>query len=107
MNRARATIDQVIAMLDSANQRQAMYFSPVDVSRVEHWLAGVRAGLAVAGIQWNTEFRRAPLSRRGLELMACFESSRLAERGMSEPEIVSELLEIEIEMWQANRDALV
>jgi hypothetical protein len=100
------TIDAVIATIYWAKQRPAMYFSPFTVGIVEHWLAGVRAGLANAGILWNPDFHRRPLALRGLELYASSEAPRLAARGMNEHQIAEELLSIEMEMWQEHRNAI-
>jgi hypothetical protein len=95
-----AALDRVVSILESARGRKPMYFSPVEPVAVEHWLAGLRTGCSLAGLEWSPEDRRPALERRGLELTAAREIEQLAARGLEPEAIVDELLAIEVEMWQ-------
>jgi hypothetical protein len=100
-------IDKYIEIITNARERPEMYFQPIDPIIVEHSLHFLRAGIRVwGGVIWSTEHREPALHRRGLELTAMEESPFLERRGLSPEEVVDELLAIEIENWQAHRDAL-
>jgi hypothetical protein len=93
-------VRRLIAILESARLRKPMYFQPVEPKVAEDWLSGLRTGCSLAGLEWSSEDRRPALERRGLELMACWETGQLAARGLGPEAIVDELLAIEIEMWR-------
>src|SRR5438105_562216 len=101
MSEARAAaLVRLLAILESARMRKAMYFAPVEPRTVIDWLSGLRTGCSLAGLEWSTEHRRQALERRGLELTAAWEDQQLAARGLGAEAIVDALLAIEIEMWQ-------
>lgn len=91
---------RLIAILESARVRKPMYFRPVEPKVAEDWISGLHTGCSLAGLEWSPEDRRPALERRGLELMAFWETEQLAARGLGPEAIVDELLAIEIEMWQ-------
>jgi hypothetical protein len=102
-----AAIDKYIEILTHARERPEMWFQPIGAIAVEHFLFGLRFGIREwGGVFWSTQDRKAALDSRGLEEKAAFETHDLEQRGLSPTEIVDELLAIEIENWQAHRDAL-
>jgi len=98
--KSASAVQRLIAILESARVRKPMYFQPVNPKVVEDWLSGLRTGCSIAGLEWSPEDRRGALERRGLELMACWETAQLAAHGHGPEVIVDELLAIEIEMWR-------
>jgi hypothetical protein len=103
----QAAVDHLLLVLESARERPHMYFQPIEPSQVISWIDGLHTGFSIFGLAWDTEHRREPLRRRGLELNAAqWEVAPLAERGSSLQAIVSELLAIEHEMWQSIRSAM-
>lgn len=48
---------RLIEILESARDRKAMYFNPVEPQMVEHWLNGLHTGCALAGLEWSPEDR--------------------------------------------------
>lgn len=91
---------RLIAILESAKARKRMYFDPIEPRTAIHWLHGLETGASLAGLEWDPEDHCPALTRRGLELMPCWEDERLAARGLGPEAIVDELLSIEIEMWK-------
>jgi hypothetical protein len=80
----REAIDRLIAILESARQRKAMYFQPVGPATVIHWLHGLRTGASFVGLEWSPEHRHLVVERRGLEFrVAAWESEELERRGLS------------------------
>ena len=102
-----AAIDKYIEIITHARARPEMHFQPIDPVIVDHYLNALRTGIRVwGGIFMSPEHRETALHRRGLELTAMSETPFFEQRGLSPTEIVDELLAIEIENWQAHRDAL-
>ena len=97
----RAALHEVIAVLESARSRKPMFFSPVEPNVLNHWLAGLRVGLMLFGLEWSPEHRRIAVEGRGLGDRAEWETEQLEGRGLTPAEIVDEMLVIEIEMWRA------
>ncbi len=81
-----------------------MYFDPISPVAVIYWLGGLRTGCWLFGLNWSLEHRRKTLLRRGLEFGAAWEDDQLVRRGLTPEEVVDELLAIEIEMWQSQRN---
>jgi len=103
----QAAVDELLLVLASARERPHMYFLPLEPPQVISWIHGLRTGFSIFGLECDTEHRREPLRRRGLEKNAAqWEDAPLAERGLSPQAIVGELLAIECEMWQSIRTAM-
>lgn len=98
-----AVLNQLIEVLESAQQRKSMYFSPISPESVNHWLHGLRVGLSFCGVEWSTELRRQVVERRGLEFTAAGEVEQLVQRGLTSEAVVDELLALEIDMWKLQR----
>jgi hypothetical protein len=101
-----AAIDRVIEILESARQRTPMYIQPVNPEVLNHYLNGVRTGLACIGLEWSNTHRERALKPRRLELRSTGEEGQLAKRGLTTEQIVDELLAIEIDMWRSHREEL-
>lgn len=101
-----AAYDRILEILTSARGRKQMYFLPMVPSSAIHWIHGLRTGFSFVGLEWSPEYRRRAVERRGLSFRAAaHEASELQERGLSDEAIIDELLAIEIEMWQSQREA--
>lgn len=91
---------RLIACLESARKRPAMFFGAVAVEPAVHWLHGFEtAAMSLLGIRDpHLEVRQAVLESRGWEFTARHPSSDMIERGLSPGEIIDELLSIEVEI---------
>jgi hypothetical protein len=103
---ATAAIDWLLPILSHARTRPEMYFMPIGPTAAIHWLHGLHTGLSFWGVNWSDDHRAPAVERRGLERKASFNEDDLEMRGLPPGEIVHELLSIEVEMWQAHRDAI-
>ncbi len=83
-----------------------MYFEPIEPNVMIHWLWGLRTGYKLFEVDCPSKYRNKALRLRDLEIMAKWEDEQLMARGFTPEQIVQELLNIEIEMWQAYRDQL-
>jgi hypothetical protein len=72
------------------------------VPRAHRWLSPPppTEATVLVGLEWSPDHRRPARERRGLEIMAAWETEQLAGRGLGPEAIVDELLAIEVEMWR-------
>jgi hypothetical protein len=102
-----AAIGRIIDILARARLHPEMYFDPITPEVVIDFLSGLRIGLSVFGLEWCIDSRRTVLESRGLEFNSCnWENKELRERGLGPDQIVTEILSIEIEMWERYRSSI-
>ena len=102
----RAAYDRILEILQSTRSRKEMYFLPVSPVAAIHCIHGLQTGFSFAGLEWSPDHRRAAIQQRGLVFrVAATELDELRKRGLTDEAIVDELLAIEIDMWQSQRDA--
>ena len=99
-------INALLPVLEGARSRPQMYFSPIEPNVLIHWLHGLLTGYLLFQVSWPNEHREKALRRRKLHSTAFWEDERLLARGLTPEQVVSELLTIEIEMWQGYGDSL-
>lgn len=97
-----AQIANIVELLEAIRHRPGMYFGNVELARVEGFLFGFEMACPTLGhsfphgLKWKiVEERRWQWPARGLSL-----SGFLEERGLSDAQIVDELLAVEIECWK-------
>jgi hypothetical protein len=96
---------RLVEILENARRRKEMYFSPVGPVAFTHWLAGLRTGLSITGVEWPWKYHAIAVEKRGLTYRpAAWETEELERRGLTPEGVVDELLAIEIEAWRSYRD---
>ena len=86
------TIDQLAII----KKRKGMYFLP-GVEVAETFLSGFRAALIVAGVPVSHESGRVALQRRGWEVTSVGVTPSMRSRGLTDEQMIDELLESFIE----------
>jgi hypothetical protein len=89
-------IDKMIQILRSFQDRKKMYVQPLDVANVQSFLGGFVVGSFAADFELPHELAWTAQERRGWEQSALGPVRQMRERGMSEEEIMDELIEIQI-----------
>jgi len=95
------TVDQLIEYLQAFQKRKGMYVQPVTVKTVEAFLAGFRTGCHAFGIEINGELELAAQEPRGWKPRAVSPIPQMEAKGMSDAEIMDELIEIEMDVLRA------
>lgn len=85
--------ERIIQVLESFRQRKHMYLSPVTAHTAETYLAGFQTGCFASGIIWD--YREAGIER-GWEMNAAGPVPEMQGRGLSDDEIIDELIAIHI-----------
>ena len=84
----RKTIEQLAII----KKRKGMYFPP-RVEEAETFLTGFRTALIIAGVPVSHESGRVALQRRGWELTSVGVTPSMRSRGLTDEQMVDELLE--------------
>lgn len=90
------TVDQLIENLQSFQKRTKMYVDPVDVRTVQGFLNGFEFGCHACGYPIDRACWLTALEARGWDRDAIGPVPQMERKGMSEAEIIDELVEIEI-----------
>lgn len=99
-----ATLQQIITLLEHIRKRPGMYLGPPTVDALVHFLHGFHAGCKIAGYHVThvpESAYHAIVEARGWAFLANKPIAEMQARGMSEFEIIEELLQIEIATWKA------
>jgi hypothetical protein len=90
-------IDKMIRLLRSFQDRKKMYVQPVDLANVQSFLCGFAVGCLAADFDLPYELRDRAQESRGWNLShGLGPVPQMRERGMSDEEIMDELIEIEV-----------
>ncbi len=96
-------IDEIIKDLEYCRDRLAMFVHPVNVANVENLLTGLSWGLRFCGIQIEADERSKVWQERGWKRTPVGPVPQMRERGMSERQIIDELIDIEIALLRGGR----
>ena len=89
----------LMACLEGARHRPAMYFGKVDVEAAVQFLNGFRVAVgAMCGFDRGRELREQVIKGRGWPWSAQHPSREMVRRGMSPEAVIDELLVIELEV---------
>ncbi|MFO0203802.1 MAG: hypothetical protein ACK528_11805 [Alphaproteobacteria bacterium] len=91
-------IDQLIEHLQSFQKRKAMYVGHVSIETVEAFMTGFRIGRHGMGLENDRELQWATEAARGWEQSAAGPVLQMKSQGLSDNEIMDELIEIEIDV---------
>lgn len=94
------TFDRAIAVLQQFKKQKEAFVHPLEVNNVEIYLSGFRAGAAAFGVEIPKDLRRKVLEKRGYQRSAAGPVPQMKAKGMTEPAMMDELIDIEIELWQ-------
>ncbi len=92
--------DQLVEVLRSFQKRTGMYVHPVNTRSVQNFLMGFEAGCLAFGFEFDRELWFKVGESRGWKRAPEGPSSPMAAKGLSEHEIMNELIEIEIETFR-------
>jgi len=85
-------IQKTIEQLATIKKRKGMYFLP-RVEEAETFLNGFRTALIVAGVPVSHESGRVALQHRGSELTSVGVTPSMRSRGLTDEQMIDELLE--------------
>jgi hypothetical protein len=94
----RNIIDAAVESLEHFRRRVGMYIGAADVGRAEAFLNGLSLGLAAAGIGFVEDAWWKAQADRGWEKAPFGPIAQMEAKGMDASAIISELVEIEIQM---------
>lgn len=94
-------VDHIVEHLRAFQRRKPMYVHPVNVETVQSFLAGFYVGCGACGFEIDLSHRWEAQVARGWERQPDGPVSQMERKGMSEAEIMDELIEIEIHMLRA------
>ena len=89
-------------VFEAIRERPIIYFGKMDSERATCFLHGFYCGFGAASeINLNVvEARNKILKTRGWKVPSVYLEKEMERKGMSDEEIINELLEIEIETWR-------
>jgi hypothetical protein len=93
-------INHLLKVLHSVRDRNSMYFRPVDVVAAENFLNGFITGVASCGLEVPIEIRESTTLERGWKWYAARPVDDMRNRGLTEDQIIDEILTIEIAAWR-------
>lgn len=93
-----STIDQLIEHLRSFQKRKEMYVGHATIEAVEAFLTGFRIGRHGMGLEIDLDLQCAAQATRGWEQSAAGPVPQMRSQGLSDNEIMNELIEIEIDV---------
>lgn len=101
------SVDRLIEYLRSFQKRKPMYVHPVTVPTVQAFLWGFKTGCHALGFELDPELWWTAQEARGWERSPSGPVPQMEARGLSETEIMGELIAIEIDRLRAqgSRDA--
>ena len=95
-----STIDHLIEHLRSFQKRKSMYVGHATIEAVEAFLTGFRIGRHGMGLENDRELQWATAAARGWKQSAAGPVPQMKSQGLSDIEIMDELIEIEIDVLQ-------
>lgn len=98
------TADHLIDYLRSFQKRKSMYLHPVSVLAVENFLTGFATACHAFGHPIDPELRWNTRQSRGWNRQAVGPIPQMKASGLSEEQIMDELIEIEIVTLQAHEN---
>ena len=93
-------VDRVLQLLEAFKKSKEMIVHPVDVHTVQTFLTGFRSGCAACGLEVPRKLQWQVLEGRGWKRAAAGPVGQMKEKGMADPAIIDELIDIEIEQLQ-------
>lgn len=101
----QAVIPQIIERLENVRGRKQMYFRPVDLEALLNFLAGFNVSVSLLGnLDWpDYQAHREAYRKRNWEYTAGGArkaAEEMRKRGMTEENILDEVLLLEIEAWR-------
>lgn len=96
-----AVIDSLLEVLVSARQRSEMYFLPLEPRTVESFLYALKLALRLCHIDRSHKHEAETLKAHGLEMNALGFVPQLKKRKLKLPQIIDELLAVEMDIWKA------
>jgi hypothetical protein len=90
-------IDQLIEILRSFQKRKGMYVYPVNARAVQNFLHGFEASCSAFGFKFDRELWWTVGESRGWKRAPEGPARPMGAKGLSEDEIMDELIEIEID----------
>ncbi|QEH35579.1 hypothetical protein OJF2_41320 [Aquisphaera giovannonii] len=98
------SVDRLVEYLRAFQKRKPMYVHPVDVKAVQNFLIGFEVGCHACGFEIDREFWWAAQEARGWDRRSVGPIPQMEAKGMSEAEIMDELVEIEILMLREQEE---
>lgn len=96
-----AVIDSLLEVLASARQRSEMYFLPLLPKTVENFLYAMKLAMRLCKINYSRKHEEGALKARGLEMNSLGFVPQLKKRKLKLPQIIDELLAVEMDIWRA------
>jgi hypothetical protein len=90
--------DEILRFLEAFRKRKPMYIGKVEVRAAELFLAGFLAGCGACGFPGSWEKWRDAAAARGWKRSPLGPVPEMRDRGMSEEEIIDELITIHAEV---------
>jgi hypothetical protein len=97
-------ISQIIARLEQIKLRPHMWLERMDAYSCEHFLRGFRDACFGLGYEVPLEIREQVTLEHGWQRSKLGVVPSMKRRGLSEPEIVEALLELETAFWKCLRE---
>ena len=97
-------VEKAIEQLATIRERPGMYFA-VSVESAEDFLTGFRTALTIAGVPLSRESHRTSFERRGWAWTALRAIPSMRERGLSDDQIVAELIDALIDELRQTSNA--
>jgi hypothetical protein len=86
--------------LKNCDKRKAMCFRPVDGKSALNFISGVRSSAKALGLQENRDVWWLAIEARGWKISSLGPLSEMRCRGMTDEQMVEEILAIEIDSWR-------
>lgn len=102
----KVQVDGIISELENVRQYKNMYIGSIDVSLAEAYLNGLITAWKKFGFEADETIRERIITERGWEISAARPVREMRSRGLTDEEIIHEVLTIEIETWKRIYDDL-
>ena len=96
------SVDDLIEHLRAFQKRKNMYVRPVTVQTVQAFLTGFATGCHACGFVWDRELWWTAQEARGWKQSPVGPIPQMEAKGLTEAEIMDELIEIEVDTLQAH-----
>jgi hypothetical protein len=95
-------IEETLRLLQT---RPRLFLGEVTLERVNVWLGGFEAGCAALGVAIPRDVFTKVLQERGWKESAYGQIPQMREKGLSDDQIVQELIEIQVALYQSVKES--